>query len=83
MCTTLVLLVQAMGFGAVVVSKIHEVGSQEGGWSTDANLKEHMMGEPFAGIGIDILGPYNVTVDGNKYILVVLDYFTNWERSIP
>ena len=39
------------------------------------------MGEPFARIGIDILQLYNITADGNKNILVVLDYFTKWVEA--
>ena len=50
--------------------------SQEDGWKQWANLKKHVMGEPFVSIGIDISGHYNVTDDGTKYILVVSDYFT-------
>ena len=47
-------------------------------WKQWTNLKKYVNGEPFARIGIDTLGPYNVTADGNKYILVVLDYFLKW-----
>ena len=48
-----------------------------------ASLKKHVTGEPFARIGIDISGPYNATVDKNKYILVVSDYFTKWVEAYP
>lgn len=33
---------------------------------------------PFEKIGIDILGPLPTTDNGNKYILVLQDYFTKW-----
>ena len=48
-----------------------------------AALRKHITGEPFARIGIDISGPYNVTDEGNRYILVVSDYFTKWVEAYP
>ena len=48
-----------------------------------AALRKHVTGEPFARIGIDISGPYNVTDEGNRYILVVSDYFTKWVEAYP
>ena len=48
-----------------------------------AALRKHVTGEPFARVGIDISGPYNVTDEGNRYILVVSDYFTKWVEAYP
>ena len=38
--------------------------------------------EPFQHIGIDTMGPLPLTPRGNKYILVVVDYFTKWTEAI-
>ena len=38
---------------------------------------------PFQIVGIDIAGPFKRTNGGNKYILVCIDYFTNWIEAIP
>src|SRR5581483_6624028 len=36
------------------------------------------VGEPFYQIGIDYVGPLNRTKDGNRYIIVAMDYLTKW-----
>ena len=36
---------------------------------------------PLDRIGIDVMGPLNVTKDKNKYILVIGDYFTRWMEA--
>ena len=36
------------------------------------------VGNPMERIVLDILGPLPVTTHGNKFILVVCDYFTKW-----
>jgi hypothetical protein len=37
---------------------------------------------PFQKMGADIAGPFKRSIGGNKYILVVIDYFTNWIEAI-
>ena len=48
-----------------------------------AQLKTRMEGEPFRRIAMDILGPLPETDRGNKYVLVVGDYFTKWCEAYP
>ena len=38
---------------------------------------------PFQKVGADIAGPFKRSTGGNKYILVIIDYFTNWIEAIP
>ena len=40
-------------------------------------------GFPMERIAIDILGELPITSDGNKYILVMADYFTKWTEALP
>ena len=37
--------------------------------------------EPFARIGIDIVGPLPRSKNGNRYIVVAMDYFTKWPEA--
>jgi transposase InsO family protein len=48
-----------------------------------APLKQYLVGEPLERIGLDILGPFPKTYSGNKYILVLVDYFTKWSEAYP
>jgi hypothetical protein len=41
------------------------------------------VGEPLERIGIDILGPLPRSDKGNKYLLVISDYFTKWAEAFP
>ncbi|GBO05543.1 Retrovirus-related Pol polyprotein from transposon 412 [Araneus ventricosus] len=34
-------------------------------------------------MALDILGPLPVTTKGNRYVLVLMDYFTKWPETIP
>ncbi|GET54049.1 DDE-type integrase/transposase/recombinase [Rhizophagus irregularis DAOM 181602=DAOM 197198] len=37
--------------------------------------------EPFHMIGIDVIGPLPRTEEGNKYIVVAIDFFTKWPEA--
>ena len=37
--------------------------------------------EPFHMIEIDVVGPLSETTNGNKYIVVAMDYFTKWPEA--
>ena len=41
------------------------------------------MSRPLERIAMDIVGPLPVTERGNRYILVVGDYFTRWKEAYP
>lgn len=46
-----------------------------------AKLQASKVGAPMERIGIDILGPLTQTGQGNRYVLVIADYFTKWTES--
>ncbi|CAC5404130.1 unnamed protein product [Mytilus coruscus] len=48
-----------------------------------APLQQYNVGAPFERIGIDILGPLPKSTRGNKFVLVIGDYFTKWMEAIP
>ena len=48
-----------------------------------APMRQYKVGYPKERIAIDISGPYHVSKKGNKYLLVVSDYFTKWVDDIP
>ena len=39
------------------------------------------VGAPLERVALDVLGPLPTTERGNKYILVIADYFTKWTES--
>ena len=48
-----------------------------------APLQTELATRPMERIAMDILGPLPETTRGNKYILVVGDYFTKWKEAFP
>ena len=41
-------------------------------------LQQYKPGAPFKRIARDVAGPFPVSNTGNRYILVVMDYFSKW-----
>ena len=48
-----------------------------------APLKQQLVGAPLERIACDIVGPIATSRNGNKYILVVADYFTKFVEAYP
>jgi transposase InsO family protein len=48
-----------------------------------APMNTYNVGEPMERMALDIAGPFHDTRKGNRYILVVMDYFTKWADMIP
>ena len=46
-------------------------------------LKQYLVGVPLERIAIDICGLWPLSSKGNKYIPVVMDYFTNFAEAYP
>ena len=48
-----------------------------------ATLKQYQVGCTMERVAMDIIGPLPVSRRGNKYILVLADYFTKWTEAFP
>ena len=48
-----------------------------------APLQLYQVGAPMERIAVDIAGPFPTTERGNRFILVVMDYFTKWPEAFP
>ena len=48
-----------------------------------APLQLYTVGAPMERIAIDIMGPLPVSKNGNKYLLVTMDYFSKWPEVYP
>ena len=51
--------------------------------TTRAPLVSSCPGYPFKRIALEIMGPLPTTESGQKYILVVGDYFSKWTEAFP
>ncbi|GBN01692.1 Retrovirus-related Pol polyprotein from transposon 412 [Araneus ventricosus] len=64
--------------------EFHACGARRGSKTrTKGRLQRYTVGAPFERMALDILGPFPVTAKGNRYILVLMDYFTKWTETIP
>lgn len=60
----------------------HECGAKKNwGKKRRSPLQQYMVGAPMERLAMDILGPLPLTPRGNRYVLVVTDYFTKWTES--
>ena len=46
-------------------------------------MKQYSVGAPFECIALDIMGPLPESQQGNRFILVISDYFTRWVEAFP
>ena len=46
-------------------------------------MKQYTVGAPPERVALDIIGPLPVSFKGNKYALIVSDYFTRWVEGYP
>ena len=46
-------------------------------------MAQYNVGAPMERLAADILGPLPASDSGNKYLLIVADYFTKWTEAFP
>ena len=46
-------------------------------------LQQQIFGVPLERVVIDITGPFSESAAGNRYIVVVTEYFTKWTETSP
>ncbi|GBN99247.1 Retrovirus-related Pol polyprotein from transposon 412 [Araneus ventricosus] len=64
--------------------EFHACGARKGPKTkTKGRLKHYNVDAPFERMALGILGPSPVTTKGNRYVLVLMDYFTKWPEAIP
>jgi hypothetical protein len=50
--------------------------------NSKAPLKPIIVNRPWQLVGIDVTGPFNLSEDGNKYIILAIDHFTKYIESM-
>jgi hypothetical protein len=52
--------------------------------SSNISFESYYQAMPFKGRGLDLIGQINPSSSkGNKFVLLVTDYFTKWVEVIP
>lgn len=46
-------------------------------------MGQYTVGLPMERIALHILGPLPLSDNGNRYLLIVADYFTKWPEAYP
>ena len=48
-----------------------------------SKMKQYCVGAPMERVAFDLIGPLPLSHKGNKYVLIVSDYFTKWAEGYP
>ena len=48
-----------------------------------APMAQYNVGAPMERVAVDVLGPLPESESGNKYLLIVADYFSKWTEAFP
>ena len=48
-----------------------------------APMAQYNVGAPMERLATDILGPLPISDSGNRYLLIIADYFTKWTEAFP
>ncbi len=46
-----------------------------------APLQQELNGAPFDHVAFDVIGPLSITGNGNRFILMMIDYFSKWAEA--
>lgn len=46
-----------------------------------AQLQQFLVGELMQRVGVDVMGPFPRTTQGNRFVLTAMDYFTKWPEA--
>ncbi len=46
-----------------------------------APLQHELSGSPFDRVAFDVIGPLPITANGNRFILMMIDYFSKWAKA--
>ena len=59
----------------------HVCAAKKGGKKTRSPLQQYDVGCPLERVAMEFQGPFPETENGNRHLLVVMDYFTKWPEA--